>query len=255
MDRVETGSAGTGPATSGSGAWEGDTVPQAAVPAVSGPEPTVDTVELPAVGTEPPEAPAPPAAWPLAGRRLPRRRFPRRRVRALAAGIVVIGLIVAVLGGLRWANSPGHSAGSSTAGTSIGRLLAPTSVTSVDPVGGSGLRQGEPGVWRTQRYRSAAYGGLKPGVGLLVDLGTSKRVRAATMTATPGAAVELWAGDRPTQSPDGFRSAARQEVGDGPTTLRAAEGGAHRYWLVWVTRLAPDNDGYAAELRDLKLSG
>jgi hypothetical protein len=46
-------------------------------------------------------------------------------------------------------------------------------------------------VWRTERYRSAAFGGLKPGVGLLVDLGAPTPVSSVELTTLPGTTVEL----------------------------------------------------------------
>jgi len=135
-------------------------------------------------------------------------------------------------------------------------VLSLTSVQSFDPVGGSGLRQVAGGGWRTQTYRSATYGGLKSGVGLLVDLGTPQRVTSVeTVAAVPGVALELRAGDALAAAPDGFRTAAHQDPAQGPTTLRATDVGRHRYWLVWVPRLAPQADGYTAELDGLTVRG
>ena len=253
-----------------------DTVPGIPVSSTTMPIPPVeqpvrstgdDTLELPVVPAEPPVVPTepPPAglvtppprpAGQPVGARQRRTGRPSRagsRPPAWALALATATIVVAGVVGGTWAASRGPS---STSTKATGRVLSLTSVQSFDPVGGSGLRQVAGGGWRTQTYRSATYGGLKSGVGLLVDLGTPQRVTSVeTVAAVPGVALELRAGDALAAAPDGFRTAAHQDPAQGPTTLRATDVGRHRYWLVWVPRLAPQADGYTAELDGLTVRG
>jgi hypothetical protein len=131
-----------------------------------------------------------------------------------------------------------------------GRLVwtRPPTVTSFDPEGngtedpgGVGLAvDGDPSTaWSTGVYHgSPAFGGLKSGVGLLLDLGRPRSVRTARLLlSNPGADIELRAGDRrPTQATDLPVVASRS---DSPATLTLpiASKVTARYWLVWITSL------------------
>jgi hypothetical protein len=130
-------------------------------------------------------------------------------------------------------------------------------VSSFDPSGGSGFRQDGPGTWRTQTYRSADFGNLKPGVGLLLDLGAARSVAAVTLTVDGGpVALELRAADQQGAAATDFDRVAASAAADGATTLTVPDGGAkHRYWLVWVTKLAPQDGGYRAVLRGVTVRG
>lgn len=228
--------------------WEADTVPLT--------RRLRDTLELPVV-SEPDAAPA--GGRPVIGaepQHSPRQRSPRqRRRRRVAARHWLAGVLaVALLGA---ATGAGLSLMDRSAPTrSPGTALPVQSVSSVDPSGGSGWRRtgSSPGsaVWRTQHYRSAEFGGLKSGVGLLVDLGTRRTVTAVrTSVAIPGTDVELRAGNSASSAPEAFALVDRAGSASGSTTLQAQDGGAHRYWLVWVPRLGRDDGGYSAVLRGL----
>jgi hypothetical protein len=155
----------------------------------------------------------------------------------MAAVVAVVVLaVVAGLVALR-----GRGGGTSASGSSA--KLAST-ITSVDPSGGSGFRR-DGAAWRTQTYVSADFGGLKDGVGLLLDLGGSRTVTAVTFDVVGGAiAVELRAGDSASRSPAGYQRVAADPSASGSTTLTAKGGGEHRYWLIWVTKLGAANGGY-----------
>jgi hypothetical protein len=110
------------------------------------------------------------------------------------------------------------------------------------------------GVWSTQHYRTAEFGRLKPGVGLLLDLGEAKKLREVTFTSELNPiTVELRAADEKSSSLDGYAPVGSAAQADGATSLPAVEGGSHRYWLIWVTALAedPDGGGFAARLGDV----
>ena len=134
--------------------------------------------------------------------------------------------------------------------------ISPKSVESFDPSGGSGFRD-KGDVWSTQTYKTAQFGKLKPGVGLLLDLGDARAVSDVTIPkATSGLTVQLLAGDEaPSGSVDGMTGVDDATTGDGATSLSGAKGGQHRYWLVWVTELAAIGDGYAAEMQTPVIKG
>ena len=137
-----------------------------------------------------------------------------------------------------------------------GAAVTVANMRSFDPAGGSGFRQVRPGVWVTQTYRSATYGNLKPGVGLLLDLGGRRDLSSVTANvATPGITLELRAADSPAPSADGFPVVATKDGAAGETTLSAGDAGAHRYWLLWVPLLAPAGGGYRAELSGITVRG
>jgi hypothetical protein len=127
-------------------------------------------------------------------------------------------------------------------------------VSSVDPSGGSGFRRDD-GRWRTQSYTSPSFGNLKDGVGLLLDLGTPRAVTAVRVDADGPLDLELRAGDRPAKDGEAFARVAAADGADGPTQLDGSKGGEHRYWLVWVTGLAPGDGGYRAVLGDPAVTG
>jgi hypothetical protein len=112
-------------------------------------------------------------------------------------------------------------------------------VSSFNPIG-SGFRK-QDGSWRSQTYTSAKFGNLKPGIGLLLDLGSAHALQSVTLGNQTGLqTVELRAGDSRPGSADDFQRAGNPLTAPGATlTLPATSGGSHRYWLVWVTSLAP----------------
>jgi hypothetical protein len=148
----------------------------------------------------------------------------------------------------------GGGADGKPAATASAAPLSAT-VTSVDPSGGSGLRQqGEQ--WRTQTYRTAAFGNLKPGVGLLLDLGAAHSVQSVSFDAGPGPlTVELRAGDAASRSPEDFTAVGSPTTAAGATTLDGRSGGSHRYWMVWITELAATDGGYRAVLSEPVVRG
>ncbi|HVE98918.1 MAG TPA: serine/threonine-protein kinase [Mycobacteriales bacterium] len=101
--------------------------------------------------------------------------------------------------------------------------------------------------WETVRYRSADFGNLKEGVGLLFDLGSPVKVRSVEIAfAQKGVAVELRAAATNSDSADGFRVVAADDDAGERTTLKpSATEPAARFWLVWLTRLvkAEDDEG------------
>jgi hypothetical protein len=106
--------------------------------------------------------------------------------------------------------------------------------------------------WSTLTYQgSAGFGNLKPGVGVVYDLGTAQAVGGVTLTTTtPGVAVEVRTGDAPDGDLDSFAVAASGSVG-GTTDLPFRAPVTTRYVLVWVTGLVPGEDGFSADLAEV----
>jgi hypothetical protein len=98
-------------------------------------------------------------------------------------------------------------------------------------------------VWRSERYDTPEFGGIKSGVGLALDLGDVGSVAGVTLDA-PGSdgAVEVRVGDSPDY--EGSRVVARAEVtGSGRLVLTAAKPVRTQYLLVWFTRVPQQDSG------------
>ncbi|HEY0507157.1 MAG TPA: hypothetical protein VGD12_03745 [Blastococcus sp.] len=105
--------------------------------------------------------------------------------------------------------------------------------------------------WATYEYRgSPAFGNLKDGVGLLLDLGSAQELAAVTLSTTaPGATVEIRTGDAPAGDLGSFDMAADGTV-DG-SELVFDEPVTARYVLVWITGLVPSANGFTADISEV----
>lgn len=227
-------------------------------------------------------------------RQRPPSRRPRMRVLGVAAALLGVAVLAGSLFGVALAKlAPRHSAGATashpqgrsgaarptrpgsatappsapaapSAGPSTvpGTPLALANVTVLDPVGDEGrasaaaAHDGNPATsWSTQHYTTADFGRLKPGVGLLVDLGAPQPVGKVTATmAVPGATVDLRAGNNvPHSAADLPVVAAAQQAG-GTATYAPNPGTTARYWLVWVSQLPASPEGYRTGISELAFS-
>ncbi|MCZ2821437.1 protein kinase family protein [Modestobacter sp. VKM Ac-2977] len=109
--------------------------------------------------------------------------------------------------------------------------------------------------WSTLNYRgSADFGNLKPGVGVLYDLGSEQPVSSvALQTTRPGATVEVRTGGSPDAGLEAFDVAASAEL-TGEDVLEFAEPATTRYVLVWVTGLVPVDEGFSADLAEVSVT-
>ncbi|GAB3307083.1 hypothetical protein GCM10027451_15010 [Geodermatophilus aquaeductus] len=149
--------------------------------------------------------------------------------------------------------------------SAAGPLVAVTGATVFDPFGDGependdevpATIDGDPATtWSTLSYRgSADFGNLKPGVGIVYDLGSDQAVGGVTLTTTtPGIAVEVRTGGAPDGDLDSFAVAAAGSV-DGTTDLAFEEPVTARYVLVWVTGLVPAEDGFSADLAEVGIT-
>ena len=111
---------------------------------------------------------------------------------------------------------------------------------------------GDPGTaWSTLNYRgSAEFGNLKPGVGVVYDLGSEQPLSGVTITGTAGATVEVRTGDSADGELDAYPVAAQGEL-TGTDDLTFDEPVTTRYVLVWVTGLVPVDEGFSADVAEV----
>jgi hypothetical protein len=106
--------------------------------------------------------------------------------------------------------------------------------------------------WATYRYLGGTdFGGLKPGVGVVYDLGSEQSIAAVGLTTTlPGTTVEIRTGTAPDGPLESFAVATSGEL-QGTTELTLEEPATARYLLVWITGLVPVEDGAQADLAEV----
>jgi serine/threonine-protein kinase len=172
-----------------------------------------------------------------------RARRPVRWPWFAALALIVAGAIAAAVLGLAGSKGPRGGAAGGGAGGSVVHL---TGVKGYDPEGTGGEHDGyapratdgnTSTAWYTEHYASSDFGGLKHGVGLVVDAGSPvKLARIVVVSDTPSFTAEILAGDS-IDSTHLTIDSASQTVGSQTTfTLRGA---TDRYYVVWITNLGP----------------
>ena len=113
---------------------------------------------------------------------------------------------------------------------------------------------GEPSTaWATDLYRTDRFGGLKPGVGLLVDLSVPTALSEVDVDLTrAGAELQLRAADAVGTDESSLPVVARDASGQRVARLAVPAGTTARYWLVWITRLPPDSGQFRAGIKELR---
>ncbi|WP_461067398.1 protein kinase family protein [Streptomyces pseudoechinosporeus] len=111
--------------------------------------------------------------------------------------------------------------------------------------------------WQTDFYRSADFGRLKPGLGVILDLGKVQQIGKVTVTFVGDTSVELRAASSDASSePTSFDAYNKVAEGSGTSvTLKPGEPLKSRYVLVWLTELPLTDDGnYRGRVADIKLT-
>jgi len=95
--------------------------------------------------------------------------------------------------------------------------------------------------WHTDSYRfSADFGGLKPGIGLLFNLGGSRSVRTVIIaTPNPGFTVELRTAGATVTDLSATKKVGGGTVDSPQTTLTIDAPQPSPFLLIWITELAP----------------
>jgi hypothetical protein len=149
-----------------------------------------------------------------------------------------------------------------------GEVLTGVAATDFDPFGDPQSENpdeaklavdGRPGTaWTTSGYKQDfGPAGLKPGVGLVLDLGSEREVSSVVVTVTGGTtAVELLsATSRPT-SIDGLDVAAKgTSDDDGTVTLTPDEPVTGRYLVVWLTSVPTVEGDFRGSIAEVEVRG
>ncbi|CAN5224978.1 hypothetical protein BH09ACT10_BH09ACT10_13030 [soil metagenome] len=217
----------------------------------------LDPVVLP---EGPPPGINPPRRRPKAFEPAPPTTFERGKERAktYARGdraLIALGVVIALALASVLAFLVGRSSGSSeSSGQSLSKLsmLPIESVQDFDPLGDKQERPGtakfsvddnQSTTWRTSNYfNNPRLGGVKAGVGLLVDLGGAREVTSVRVSLLGGPTDLAVYATRPetTSAPSGVGGLVRIGAAEGATravTLAAEGGVVSRYLVVWLTRL------------------
>jgi hypothetical protein len=110
--------------------------------------------------------------------------------------------------------------------------------------------------WFTENYTRANFGGLKSGVGLLLDAGSAVAPGRVVVTFTsPGATYEIRAADTRATTTDAYTLEGSGDAStETTTTVEITDKTPHRYWLLWVTKLARWSGGFRAGVAQVVLS-
>lgn len=202
-------------------------------------------------------------------------KSPRSKQRVVALVIAAVALVVLVvsllIGALRNTEETGSPAPTVASGE-VGPLTI-AEVRDFDPSADGGNDEENPDqtgnavdgdpetAWETLRYRNRPdLGGLKPGVGLVVDLGQPREVSAVGLTlAGDGTAVDVRvpAGETASMatSTDWNVVASEAAAPSGLTTLTPAEPVTTRYLLVYLTALPSEEGGYRGAIGEIVVTG
>ncbi|MGH3206231.1 MAG: hypothetical protein ACRDNO_00565 [Trebonia sp.] len=159
------------------------------------------------------------------------------------------------------ASAPAVSASVAPGKTAQVKVAAPVAhplgVTSAAAFGPDGLSDGDnPGLasrivdvssdlaWYSEWYATPEFGDLKPGTGILLDMGETVTVSSVQLVlgTAPGADVQVRVGD--SQYPSGLASAASAFDVGGTLRMTVTGHARGRYVLIWFTRLPPDSQGH-----------
>ena len=202
------------------------------------------------------------------------------RVRVVVIGVlalvVVIGVAAAARSFLHSGNTPKPSA-SIGAHPSSGTSSAATDLSPVSAQGFDALNLGDSGDentnqamnvinhpgegWSSQQYLSAALGGLKPGTGLILDMGHTVRLSSVTIRfgTNVGADVQLKLGTSEVRSKGNLDSmatvASKNDIG-GTFTFPVTSKATGRYLVIWFTKMPPIGGGkYMAQVFSVSARG
>jgi hypothetical protein len=194
----------------------------------------------------------------------------------LALGILLlIGLAVLVFLQLRDGDDTDPSGAGTSSPTSsptpsrtaTARPIAGTTADDFDPFGDPPAENSDLApravdgdastTWRTSTYRqNLGPGGIKSGVGLIIDLQTAHRVTAVRLTfAKAGAAVSIYVSATPPASADDLGQPAATATTGTSTQVPISPAAAGRYVTVWLTSLPKVAGGFRAEVAEVSVLG
>jgi eukaryotic-like serine/threonine-protein kinase len=169
----------------------------------------------------------------------------------LAAAAIGVGLLIGTLqfGGPLGIQQKKASPSGANGGNGGGGALKAAEVMVFDPLGDDhendqavpAVTDGDPSTfWETENYRQLDFGGIKPGLGLLFDLGKRATVTGfKLLTPHPGFHFEIRVGNDPAALQDDAGPSFTAKSSMRPS-IPPAEG---RYVLLWMTDVVPIGDG------------
>ncbi|HWF71727.1 MAG TPA: protein kinase [Solirubrobacteraceae bacterium] len=193
------------------------------------------------------------------------RRVPLRVRRPALAALLVMATLAVIAGGAIWLATRAHHGTGQLAQSPP--PAAPTPVSLCDtcahafnPLGTSPQNPGEAGLaidnnpadeWTTVNYYDHVL--LEAGIGIYVDAAPKSAVTdIRILTSTPGFNAQFYASDStpsPTAWPGNWVQVGSQDGVENDQTIKLNAGGvAHRYWLVWITKLPPGGDHVGLKL-------
>jgi serine/threonine protein kinase len=99
--------------------------------------------------------------------------------------------------------------------------------------------------WETEHYGNSSFGGLKSGVGLLIDAGRTRKLsQLAVSSDTAGFTAQIKAGS----SPSGPYGPVSNSETVGSHTTFSLHGAAARYYVMWITDLPPGDSAHVNEV-------
>ncbi|MFJ9148703.1 protein kinase family protein [Streptomyces sp. NPDC102270] len=111
--------------------------------------------------------------------------------------------------------------------------------------------------WETKFYEGADFGNLKPGLGIILDLGKVQDIGKVTVTFRGDTSVELRAASSDASSrPTTFDAYTKVAEGSGTgVPLKPDKTVKSRYLLVWLTKLPLTEEGtYRGRVADIKVT-
>jgi hypothetical protein len=208
----------------------------------------------------------------------------RRKVFVGLASLVLVAVTIPLLVVKWWPGSAGGQPGSQSttpgsshttpAGNSAPLPLTSAQIRVVDPPRGNrkelpnadrAIDQDLSTSWQTDHYNQPDFGAIKPGIGLLLDLGANTHVETVNLALTlPGATIGLRTGSEDPGADTG--QAGDKEINDtftdlgdpvvdATTTVTFTIDKDVRYLLVWISRLAPDGDRFSCGIAEIDVIG
>jgi hypothetical protein len=192
---------------------------------------------------------------------------------AIVVGILIVVVVAMAIAfnrgrqdGGPTSSSPGNTP-SQAAGATGGAAVTFAGVRDFDPDGdppeenpdtAKNAIDGDPSTsWTTVTYRgNPALGGLKPGVGLMLDLGKEQRVSSLTVRfkGAPTSYDVYAAPAGVTEAPDTVDQLDKvggQQSAPEKSSITLGSKPSTRYLLVWLTRLPQVAGGYRGEITDI----
>ncbi len=164
------------------------------------------------------------------------------------------------------AASPDADPSSSTSTVPAGQTVKPAGTKDFDPFGdppeenpdeaGNAIDGDKSTAWTTLTYRGRPnLGGLKPGVGLVVDLGSIQNVGSVVINLQ-GSTTDLslyaapTSADQPTNL-DGLKEIAQKNGAGEQVQLKPRSAVRARYLVVWLTSLPPVDGGFRGAISEI----